>query len=122
MLIAPGSSTMRQILIPLSVCFAFAACADRSGNIANPQDQVPTQGPGDTSNPAVPDQTVPPNVTDSGSGGGGTDPGGGFPGDGTDGTDGTDGGQPVPEPSTLLLVGSGLAAAAMLRRRRRAAS
>lgn len=49
-----------------------------------------------------------------GTSGGGTS-GGGTSGGGTSGG----GGQPVPEPSTFVLVGSGLAALSLLRRRRK---
>ena len=64
-------------------------------------------------------------TTNPGGGGGGATGGGGSGGGsgggaGPGGGAGGGGGQPVPEPSTLLLVGSGLASIAMMRRRRNA--
>lgn len=55
-----------------------------------------------------------------GTSGGGTS-GGGTSGGGTSGggTSGGGGGQPVPEPSTFVLVGTGLAGLSLLRRRRK---
>jgi hypothetical protein len=56
-----------------------------------------------------------------GGGSGGNHTGeGGNPG-GHGGNGGGSGGQPVPEPGTLLLVGTGLAGAALLRRRQQRA-
>jgi hypothetical protein len=49
--------------------------------------------------------------------GGGSTGGGGTSGGGTGG--GSGGGQPVPEPSTFVLVGTGLAGLSLLRRRRK---
>lgn len=57
------------------------------------------------------------------SGGGSTGGGGGTSGGGTSGGGaggGSGGGQPVPEPSTFVLVGTGLAGLSLLRRRRKA--
>ena len=114
---------MRKTVLTLSLGFALAACADHTGSIAAiadgpnaPINQPDTRvvEPG-TSSPSSNNPGEPqPGGGNGGSGGGN---GGGSPG-GPGG--GNSGGSPVPEPGTLLLVGTGLAGAALLRRRRQA--
>src|SRR5687768_4786134 len=105
-----------KLLLSLTTCLLFAACADHKGELTTanaPQPPVNEPDPGAIGTPGggSPGTVEPPG---GGSTGGGT--GGGNQGEG--GGTGTEGSNPVPEPSTLLLVGSGLACAAMLRRRR----
>lgn len=107
------------LLLSLSICVCFAACADHRGDLtaANaPQSPINQPDPG-AIGPGPGGNTVePPNGGANGGNGGGTSGEGGNSGTGTEGS------TPVPEPSTLLLVGSGLACAAMLRRRRQTPS
>ncbi len=111
------------LLTTLTLCL-FAACADHSasGSTTDNGGSTPTNETG-TGQPDLVTRTItepklpePPQVTNpGGSSGGAYDPG--------DGTDGTGGGSgPVPEPSTLLLVGTGLLSITLLRRRRQADS
>ena len=128
---------MRQILLTASLLFSLglAACADHTGAIAsvNPPNNPPigpsdgnnvNPQPGDDLSNALPDGGggfngggSPPGDGggSGGGGGGGKDPGGGGGGGGPAGS-------PVPEPGTMLLVGTGLAGAALMRRRRQAAA
>jgi hypothetical protein len=104
-----------NLLLSLTTCLLFAACADHQGELTTanaPQPPVNEPDPGAIGNPGGQPGTIEP--PGGGSQGGGN--GGGSQGEGNPG--GTEGSSPVPEPSTLLLVGSGLACAAMLRRRR----
>lgn len=104
-----------KLLLSLMTCVLFAACADHQSELTTanaPQPPVNEPDPGAIGNPGTPGTVEPPG---GGSTGGGST-GGGNQGEG--GGNGTEGSNPVPEPSTLLLVGSGLACAAMLRRRR----
>ena len=94
---------LKLILSSLLLSLSLASCADHSGGlIAFDSPQFPVV-PGD-------EAAVTPIVPPGGGGGGGGGTGGGGGGAGP--------GSPVPEPGTMLLVGSGFAAAAFLRRRR----
>ncbi|GDY01666.1 hypothetical protein LBMAG49_09950 [Planctomycetota bacterium] len=94
---------LKLILSSLLLSLSLASCADHSGGlIAFDSPQFPVV-PGD-------EAAVTPIIPPGGGGGGGGGTGGGGGGAGP--------GSPVPEPGTMLLVGSGFAAAAFLRRRR----
>lgn len=134
---------MRQILLTASLIFSLglAACADHAGSIVSIDPPVaPPIGPSDSNNvgpnpsPAGDDLSSALPGGGGGFNGGGTPPtgdgGGGSSGGGSGGGKGEPGGggggggpagSPVPEPGTMLLVGTGLAGAALMRRRRQVA-
>ena len=120
-----------QLLLPalaLTLTMSFSACSD-SGNptlVSNGSGNPPAPTSGD-------DGTVVGNggsgtggtsITPGGTGGNGGGEGGGEPNAPIESANLTpidevdEGGQPIPEPATLLLLGSGLAAAGYYRRRK----
>ncbi|MGE3354131.1 MAG: PEP-CTERM sorting domain-containing protein [Planctomycetota bacterium] len=136
---------MRQYLLTASLLLSLglAACADHAGSfVAVDQAPQPPIGPSDGntvgSNPIADTGSAVPGNGDGFDGGGGNPPaggggssgggkgdGGGKGGGGSTGGGGSNGGaggdsggSPVPEPGTMLLVGTGLAGAALMRRRR----
>lgn len=108
---------MRQTLTIATLLFTLglAACADHSsGLISFDSPSQPPVGPGDQG-------AIDPGTGGATTGGGTGGNTGGNTGGGTTGGGGGSppSGSPVPEPGTMLLVGTGLAGAALLRRRRR---
>ena len=91
-------STFKSVLLLTALVgtLSLQSCDDRRVNFANEADDssAPTEG-------AAPPEIVAPTSEEVSSTG-----------------DGVDGSGPVPEPGTLLFVGSGLAAIGLMRRRR----
>lgn len=134
----------KHLLLSLAIGCLMVACADHTSDQVVTQDLPPTPVNQPDSGATQPAEDAPRGLPDAplpgGSGAvtkGSNGPGTGSGGEGNSGAvidnrsqdevegggmlpGGSEGGQPVPEPGTLLLVGSGLAAAALLRRRRRA--
>ena len=111
-------------VLTLALLWALPSCADHSSVLPTVESQNPTPpqaptNPDDETLVATPPPSEPPlgsggGGSGGGSGGGGS--GGGFGGGG--GSGGGGGGEPVSEPATMLLVGSGLQDMAVCRRRR----
>jgi len=103
-----------HLLLPVCLLlFGLGACADNVGSMPLADAQSPPVGQPDS-------RIVDPLGADGHGGGHSNGTGGGSQG-GNHGGGGGGGGAPVPEPGTMLLVGTGLAVAAMLRRRRQQA-
>lgn len=102
---------MRCHLLLLPVFVLTVACSDstsRSSGAFDERSQPPVSNPGGSVPPAANEiAATPPASTPAGTSGQGG-PGGG--------------GNPVPEPGTLLLLGTGLAGASLLRRKKREAA
>lgn len=111
---------LKYLLLVIATIFFLTAC-DGSSGLVSPTKKDPDTSvqPGEDILPYTPPKDGAP-LEDFGDGNGGGGGGGNGGGSGHGGSSGDDGGdqQPVPEPSSLILVGSGVALITLCRRKK----